>query len=142
MRFRKAEMVLFGGARETRWATCQNLVIVSKTKKSLRCPCFSRSLWYIIFSTLIFLKMILNKKESLKIMKTGPRAALPFLIFNLKKRKFILYISYLARRIYGRYLWEKNIILVKFKAFNHQTSCFEIFITIWFLKRVRNDKNT
>ena len=82
LRFRKAEMLLFGSARETRRATCQNRVIVSKTKKSLRSPFFSTFLWYIIFSTLTFLKMILNKKESLKIMKTGSRAALPFLVFN------------------------------------------------------------
>ena len=47
LRFRKAETVWCGGARETHWATCHNLVTPSKTKESLKSPCFFRSWWYL-----------------------------------------------------------------------------------------------
>ena len=36
-----------GGARETYWVTCHNGMTATKTKQSLRYPCFSRPLWLI-----------------------------------------------------------------------------------------------
>ena len=42
LKFIKAGRVWSGGARETHWARSHNWVTVSKTKQSLRSPCFSR----------------------------------------------------------------------------------------------------
>ena len=51
LRFRKAGRVWCGGAWETHWATYQNGVTPSKTKKFLKSPCFLRSSWFaILFS--------------------------------------------------------------------------------------------
>ena len=55
LRLRKAGRLWCGGARESDSVTCHNGASVSKTKQSLRSPCFSRSfLWIFLRFFLIY----------------------------------------------------------------------------------------